>query len=96
MNPRSFKDLAVQFGLAPTTINRNYNEAVSYHKLRKHKKSKKSDESADSNCSDEEEREASETSGESLEEQPEPQEEQMAGTEEDPKIPQMLKQEPVE
>ena len=26
LNPRSFKDLAVQFGLAPTTINRNYNE----------------------------------------------------------------------
>ena len=39
LNPRSFKDLAVQFGLAPTTINRNYNEAVSYHKLRKLKKS---------------------------------------------------------
>ena len=28
LNPRSFKDLAIQFGLAPTTINRNYNEAV--------------------------------------------------------------------
>ena len=96
LNPRSFKDLAVQFGLAPTTINRNYNEAVSYHKLRKLKKSKKSDESADSNGSDEEEKEASETSRETLDEQPETQEEQMAGTEEDPKIPQALKQEPVE
>ena len=96
LNPRSFKDLAVQFGLAPTTINRNYNEAVSYHKLRKRKKSKKSDESEDSNGSDEEEKEASDTSGESLEEQSETQEEQMAGTEEVLKILQTLKQEPVE
>ena len=96
LKPRLFKDLAVQFGLAPTTINRNYNEAVSYHQLRKRKKSKKSDERADSNGSGEEEKEASETSGESLEEQPKTQGEQMAGTEEDPIIPQMLKQEPVE
>ena len=96
LNPRSFKDLAIQFGLAPTTINRNYNEAVRYHKLRKRKKSKKSDESTDSNGSDEEEKEASETSGEALEEQPKTQEEPMAGTEEVPEIPQALKQEPAE
>ena len=96
LNPRSFKDLAVQFGLAPTTINRNYNEAVRYHQLRKLKKSKKSDESADSNGSDEEEKEASETSREILDDPPETQKEQTARTEEDPKIPPTLKQEPVE
>ena len=95
LNPRSFKDLAVQFGLAATTINRNYNEAVSYHKLRKRKKSKKSDENTDSDGSDEEETEVSETSRESIEEQSETQGEQMAGTEEVPKIPQTFKQEPV-
>ena len=96
LNPRSFKDLAIQFGLAPTTINRNYNEAVSYHKLRKRKKSKRSDESTDSNGSDEEEKEASKTSVEALEEQPKTQEEPMAGTEEVPEIPQTFKQEPIE
>ena len=96
LNPRSFKDLAVQFGLAPTTINRNYNEAVRNHQLRKLKKSKKSDESVDSNGSDEEEKEASETSREILDDLPEMQKEQMARTEEDPKIPPTLKQEPIE
>ena len=39
LNPRTFKDLSVQFGLAPTTVNQNYNEAMKYHKLRRRKKS---------------------------------------------------------
>ena len=94
LNPRSFKDLAIQFGLAPTTVNRNYNEAVRYHKLRKCKKSKKTDGSTDSSDSDEEEKETSETLGEVLDEQPKTQEEPMAGTKEVPKTPQALKQEP--
>ena len=88
--------MAIQFGLAPTTVNRNYNEAVRYQKLRKCRKSKKSDRSTDSNDSDEEEKEASETSGEVLDEQPKTQEELMAETEEVPKIPQALKQEHTE
>ena len=67
-----------------------------YHKLRKLKKSKKSDESADSNGKNEKEKEASETSGKTLDDPPETQEEQMARTEEDLKIPPTLKQEPVE
>ena len=37
INPRTFKELARQFNLAPTTMNRNYNEAIKYHKLRKPK-----------------------------------------------------------
>ena len=37
INPRTFGELAEQFGLAETTVNRNYNEAISYHKLRKPK-----------------------------------------------------------
>ena len=94
LNPRSFKDLAIQFGLAPTTINRNYNEAVRYHKLRKSKKSKKTDGSTDSNDSDEEEKEPSRTSGKVLDKQPKTQEEPMAGTEEVPITPLALKQEP--
>ena len=64
--------------------------------MRKLKKAKKSDESVDSNGSDEEEKEASESSRETLDDQSEIQEEQKVGTEEDPKIPQTLKQEPVE
>ena len=35
LNPRTFKDLAHQFNLAPTTVNRNYNKAIKYQKLRK-------------------------------------------------------------
>ena len=35
LNPRTFKDLAHQFNLAPTMVNRNYNEAMIYHKQRK-------------------------------------------------------------
>ena len=96
LNPRSFKDLSIQFGLAPTMVNRNYNEAVRYHKLRKCKKSKKTDGSTDSDDSDDEEKETSETSGEVLDEEPKAQEEPMAGTEEVPKIPQAFKQEPTE
>ena len=47
LNPRTFKDISIQFGLAPTTVNRNYNEAMKYHKLRRCKKSKKTDKNAD-------------------------------------------------
>ena len=47
LNPRTFRDLSIQFGLAPTTVNRNDNEAMKYHKLRKCNKSKKTDESAE-------------------------------------------------
>ena len=35
INPRTFKELAKQFNLALTTINRNYNKAIKYHRLRK-------------------------------------------------------------
>ena len=96
LNRRSFKDLSIQFGLAPTTVNQNYNKAVRYHKLRKRKKSKRTDGSTDSDGSDDEEKETSETSGEVLDEEPKVQEEPMVGTEEVPKISQMLKQEPTE
>ena len=96
LNPRSFKDLSIQFGLAPTTVNRNYNEAVRYHKLRRHKKSKKTDESTDSEGGEHEEKETSETSGEVSDEEPEVQKEPMVRTEEVPKLPQTLKQEPTE
>ena len=41
INPRTFTELAKQFNLAPTTVNRNYNEAISYHKLRKPKSPKR-------------------------------------------------------
>ena len=64
LNPRTFKDLALQFGLAPTTVNRNYNEAIQYHQLRKCKKSKKTDESADPEENEEEQIEMSRTSEE--------------------------------
>ena len=64
LNPRTFRDLSIQFGLAPTTVNQNYNEAMKYHKLRKCKKSKKTDESAEPREDKEEEIETSETSEE--------------------------------
>ena len=70
LNPRSFKDLSIQFGLAPTTVNGNYNKVMKYHKLRKCKKSKKTDESANPEGSDEEEKETSETSEEFSDEEP--------------------------
>ena len=41
INPRTFMELAKQFNLAPTTVNRNYDEAISYHKLRKPKSPKR-------------------------------------------------------
>ena len=45
---RTFKELAGQFNLSPTTVNRNYNKAISYHKLRKLKSStRKSGEKTD-------------------------------------------------
>ena len=37
LNLRTFKELKQQFKLATTTVNRNYNEAISYHKLKKPK-----------------------------------------------------------
>ena len=64
LNPGTFRDLSIQFGLAPTTVNRNYNEAMKYHKLRKCKKFKKTDESAEPIEDKEEEIEMSETSEE--------------------------------
>ena len=95
LNPRSFRDLSVQFGLAPTTVNLNYNEAMKYHQLRKCKKSKKTDESVDPEGGDDEEKETSETSEEVSDEEPEVQEEPIVRTEEEvPKVPQTLKQEP--
>ena len=60
LNPRTFRDLSIQFGLAPTTLNQNYNEAMKYHKLRKRKKSKKTDKSVDPEEDEEEEIEMSE------------------------------------
>ena len=95
LNPRSFKDLSIQFGLAPTMVNRNYNEALKYHKLSKCKKSKKTDKSADPEGDDEEEKETSKTSEEFSDEDPEIQEGTMAGAEKEvPKLPLALKKEP--
>ena len=89
--------MSIQFGLAPTTVNRNYNEAMKYHKLRKHKKSKKTDKSADPEGGDEGEKETSETSEELSDKEPEVQEEPMAGAEKAvPKLPLALKKEPNE
>ena len=56
--------MSIQFGLAPTTVNQNYNEAIKYHKLRKCKKSKKTDKSANPEGDEEEEKETSKTSEE--------------------------------
>ena len=67
-----------------------------YPKLRKCKKSKKTDGSTDSDDSDDQEKETSKTSGEVLDKEPKVQEEPIVGTEEVPKILQMLKQEPTE
>ena len=64
LNPRTFKDLSYQFGLATTTVNRNYNEAMKYHKLRRRKRSKKTDENTDQKREEEEEIEMRETSEE--------------------------------
>ena len=93
LNPRIFKDLSIQFGLAPTTVNRNYNEAIKYHKLKKCKRSKKTDKSAD----EEEEMEMSETSAEFSDEEVEIQAEIIAEPgEEQPKLPLVPKTELME
>ena len=95
LNPRTFKDLAHQFNLAPTTVNRNYNEAIKYHKLRKLKRSNKTDKSAEP---EEEIIDTSETSGDfSDEEDILGKEEAIIGLEgETPKLPLVPKQEPIE
>ena len=96
LNPGTFKDLAHQFNLAPTTVNRNYNEAMKYHKLRKLKKSKKTGESAEQE--EEEMAEMIETSGEFSDEEDTPgQEEAVVELEgEMSKLPVVPKQEPIE
>ena len=97
LNPRTFRDLSIQFGLAPTTVNRNYNEAMKYHKLRKCKKSKKTDESAEPREYKEEEIETSETSEEISDEEVEIQGEATAEAEgEMPKLLLVPKLEPIE
>ena len=78
LNPRTFKNLSIQFGLTPTTVNRNYNEAMKYHILRRCKKSKKTAKSTDPEEDEEEEEETSETSEELSEEEVEVQKETMA------------------
>ena len=94
LNPRTFRDLSIQFGLAPTTVNRNYNEAMKYHKLRKCKKSKKTDKSADPGEDKEEEIERSETSEEFSDEEVEVQDQIIAEAEgEMPKLPLVPKSE---
>ena len=83
--------------MAPTTVNRNYNEAMKYHKLRKCKKSKKTDESAELGEDKEEEIEMSRTSEEFSDEEVEIQEEITAGAEgEMSKLPLVPKLEPTE
>ena len=97
LNPRTFRDLSIQFGLAPTTVNKNYNEAIKYHKLRKCKKSKKTDASAEPREDKEEEIEMSETSEEFSHEEVKFQGEATAEAEgEMPKLPLVPKMEPTE
>ena len=80
-----------------TTVNRNYNEAMKYHKLRKCKKSKKTDESAEPREDKEEEIEMSETSEEFSDEEVKIQGETTAEVEgEMPKLPLVPKLEPTE
>ena len=88
--------MAHLFNLAPTTVNRNYNEAMKYHKLRKLKKSKKKGKNTE-----EEEEEASATSETSKdlsddEAAPVPEETVVELVGEMPKLPLVPKQEPVE
>ena len=86
--------MSIQFGLAPTTVSQNYNEAMKYHKLRKRKKSKKTDKSADPEEDEEEEIEMSETSEEFSDEEVEVQGEIVAEAEgEMPKLPLVPKSE---
>ena len=97
LNPRTFRDLSIQFGLVPTRVNRNYNEAMKYRKLRKHKKSKKTDKSTDLEKDEEEDIEMSETSEELSDEEVEVQGETIAEAEgEVPKLLLVPKSEPVE
>ena len=94
LNPRTFKNLANQFGLAPTTVNRNYNEAIRYHKLRKRKKSMKTDKGADPEEGEEEGMDTSETSAEYTDDEIEQLDEVTTKPgEEQPDLPQQLKQE---
>ena len=97
LNPRTFKDLSLQFGLAPTTVNHNYNEAIKYHKLRKCKRSTKSGQSADPEGDEEEGMDTSETSAENSDDEIEQLGEVTTKLgEEQPKLPQQLKLEPKE
>ena len=94
LNPRTFKDLAHQFNWAPITVNRNYNEAIKYHKLRILKKAKKTGQSAEQE--EEEAIDMSGTSDELSEEEDVPGEEE-AVSDSGKKVPELLlvpKQEP--
>ena len=89
--------MSIKFGLVPTTVNRNYNEAIKYHKLRKRKKSKKTDKSADPEGDEEEEKETSETSEEFSDKETEVQDETIAEAEKEmPKLLLVPKSEPTE
>ena len=97
LNPRTFKDLSIQFSLAPTTVNRNYNEAMKYHKLRRCKKSKKTYKSTNPEEHEEEDIETSKTSEELSDKEVEVQRETIAEPEgEVPKLPLVPKSELVE
>ena len=97
LNPRTFKNLAEQFALAPTTVNRNYNEAMRYHKLRKSKKSMRKGEGADPEKDKEEGMDTSETSAEYTDDEVEQLGEVTTKPgEEQPDLPQQLKQELME
>ena len=97
LNPRMFKDLSLQFGLAPTTVNRNYNEAIRYHELRKRKRSTKTGKSTDPEGDEEEGMDTSETSAErSNDEIEQLGEVTIKQGEEQLKLPQQLKLEPAE
>ena len=97
LNPRTFKDLSIQFRLTPTMVNCNYNEAIKYHKLRKCKRSTKTDKSADPEGDEEEGMETSETSAEYSDEEIELLGEVTAEPGEgQPKLPQKPKLEPME
>ena len=97
LNPRTLKDLSIQFGLAPTMVNCNYNEAIKYHKLRKCKRSTKTDKSADPEGDEEEGMETSETLAEYSDEEIELLGEVTAEPGEgQPKLPQKPKLEPME
>ena len=77
-------------------MNRNYNEAIKYHRLRKLKKSKKTGESAEQE--EEEMMEMSEISGEVSDQEDALEQEKavVALEREAPKLPLVPKQEPIE